>query len=405
MLAKINLMSLLVLLPLIVVDAAEEKNLLKNGDFSKSSYVDTIKDWGAKNAKVVLIDKKPTLVLNGSYSSISQIVQLKPDWQTLHLSTLMKATDIKVGDAAWKDGRLVLNFKDKEGKRVGPWPNVFNVKGTTDWTECERDYDVPVGSVSLDVNPANFGSSGKLEFQDIKLTVVPKVTISDDHRPVIILKLDDVVGVAERWNKCVDFLKEENVKASLGIIGYSMDSSNQDLFDWIKKQNETGLFEFWNHGYRNRLGKDKQGEFESDSVEEQREALVKTQNLVKEKTGISLATFGPHWSGTTEATVKALKGVPDIKIVFYYTGGAKRDWFVYQRFTNMEIPTFKPNFALVKKSFEGGEYKRPYLCLQGHPNQWTDDSFENFKQIVKYFKDSGCEFMTASEYVKEQTNK
>jgi hypothetical protein len=380
--------------------AAEENNLLKNGDFSKFSEK-SIEGWGnSQKVKVELIESKPTLILDGSYSHVSQTIEVKPEWQTLRLSMLMKASDIKIGDASWKDGRLVLVFKDKDGKKVGGWPKVFSVKGTTDWVKCERDYDIPAESVSLDVVPSMFGASGILEFQDIKLTVWPKVIITADHRPVIILKLDDVVRVTGKWNKCVEFLKEEKVKASLGIIGYSMAGNDQKLFDWIKAQNNTGMFEFWNHGYHNRSGKDKKGEFESDSAEEQRTALLNTQKLVKEKTGISLAVFGPHWSGTTAATVEALKGVPEIKSVFYYTGGAKRDWFIYQRFTNMEIPTFKPNFALVKKNFEGGEYKRPYLCLQGHPNSWTDDSFENFKQIVKYFKEQGCEFMTASEYVK-----
>ncbi len=391
---------------LVYSEGESTPNLLINGDFSSVSPAGSISGWSSsQKAKVELIDGVPTLILNGSYASISQKVALGKGWQTLRLSLKMKATDIKVGDADWKDGRLVLSFKDESGKQVGGWPKVFNTKGTTDWVECERDYDIPSGAVSVDVVPSLFGSSGQLEFRNISLKVLPKIEIAYDHRPVIILKLDDVVGVSERWNKCVDFLKEENVKASLGIIGYAMAGNNQQLFDWINKQNDTGLFEFWNHGYMNRSAKDKIGEFESDSVIEQKEALLKTQNLVKEKTGISLVVFGPHWSGTTSATVEALKDVPAIKIVFYYTDGVKGDWFVYKRFMNLEQPTFHPNFAAVKKQFEGGEYKRPYLCLQGHPNQWTDERFENFKQIVKYFKARGCEFMTASEYVKKQNTK
>ncbi len=377
------------------------ENLLDNGDLSKFSS-SSIEGWkNIKNAEIKIVDDKPTLVLYGSNSSLSQTVDLKPDWQTLRLSMRMKATDVNVGNAFWKDGRLVLTFKDKYGKRVGSWPRVFHTKDTTDWVECERDYDIPVGSVSVEVTPSMFGTSGKLEFQDISLKVLPKAVITEGHRPVILLKLDDVVRISDKWNKCVDFLKEENVKASLGIIGYAMESGNQKLFEWIKKQNGTGLFEFWNHGYMNRSGKDKYGEFESDDVEKQREALQKTQDLVKEKTGIQLVAFGPHWSGTTAATVEALNQVPEIKIVFYYTDGAKGDRFVYKRFTNMEYPTFKPNFRHVKKSFEGGGYKRPYLCLQGHPEAWNDEGFEDFKQIVKYYKAHGCEFMTASEYVRK----
>lgn len=41
----------------------------------------------------------------------------------------------------------------------------------------------------------------------------------------------------------------------------------------------------------------------------------------------------------------------------------------------------------------------PYIVLQGHPNQWDDKRFEDFTKVVRYLKEQGCPFMTASEYV------
>ena len=77
---------------------------------------------------------------------------------------------------------------------------------------------------------------------------------------VIVLKLDDVVAyrsqdgspVSPRWQRITDFLKERDIKASYGIIGFSLEDDNQAYFDWIRQMHESGLIEFWNHGYRNR---------------------------------------------------------------------------------------------------------------------------------------------------------
>ena len=148
-------------------------NLIANGDFSKIGDAGKIEAWQVgKNAKVEKIDGKPTLVLNGNYSGIKQNISLKPDWHTLHLSMRMKATNIKIGNASWKDGRVAMCFKNADGKRIGEWPKVFNVKGTSEWQNCERDYSIPSGAAILEFNPVNFGKSGKLELRDIRLTLI-----------------------------------------------------------------------------------------------------------------------------------------------------------------------------------------------------------------------------------------
>jgi hypothetical protein len=94
--------------------------------------------------------------------------------------------------------------------------------------------------------------------------------------------------------------------------------------------------------------------------------------LVKEKTGISLVAFGLHWRGTTAATVDALKDVPAIKIAFYYTAGAKGDWFVNKRFMELK----QPNFASVKKRFEGGE-------CRGHIFVFRDIQTSGVKNVLR----------------------
>lgn len=229
--------------------------------------------------------------------------------------------------------------------------------------------------------------------------------------PVVILKLDDITHhgvrgnqpIAPRWQRCVDFLKQEQVKASLGIIGFSLEEDCPVYFQWIKDLDREGLVEFWNHGYQNRKATDAQGEFESKSLEEQKTLLEKTQRLAKEKLGLTLRAFGPHWSGTNATTAAALAAIPEIKAWFYGPDPTIASHkVVLARTLNLEQPTFVPNFEKFKAGFEKFGRQKPYLALQGHPNSWDDQRFAEFVKIVKYLKAEGCTFQTVSEYMASQ---
>ncbi len=228
--------------------------------------------------------------------------------------------------------------------------------------------------------------------------------VPGEESQVIILKLDDVVAygtsaqspVPPRWQRVTDFLRNSDIKASYGIIGFSLEEENEAYFDWIKKLDASGDVEFWNHGYRNRKGTDKSGEFEG-SFEQQKTALERTQQLAKDRLGIELKAFGPHWSGTNEHTVRALRGIPEITMWFY--GPRESDKFVFERFLTLENPTHVPDFEKFKATYERVGRDKPCLALQGHPNSWDDERWDGFVKIIDYLKSKGCVFMTPSEYM------
>ena len=158
-------------------DASEQKrkNLVKNGDFSKTTDTGGILFWkGSKKAKIEKINGKHTLVLEGANIATVQEIALKPEWVKIKLKMKMRTIDVNKGDASWKNGRLAMCFKDADGKRAGKWPNVFNATGTTAWKTCKREYEVPKGAVLLELTLANFGVSGRVEFQNIKISVSAK---------------------------------------------------------------------------------------------------------------------------------------------------------------------------------------------------------------------------------------
>lgn len=227
----------------------------------------------------------------------------------------------------------------------------------------------------------------------------------------VILKLDDITpngapkgaGISPRWQRVADYVEKSGIKASFGIIGYSLEDDNKPYLDWIKETGKTGRIEFWNHGYKLRKSQEgEKGEFEEGSVEGQRESLMKTQRLAKEKLGVELKAFGPHWSGTTGDTEKAVESIPEIKLWFFGPMDKKNYTRTsVPRMLDMESPIFRPNFEKLKKDYEArGGVKIPCLTLQGHSNQWTDKDWENFVQIVEFLKSKGCVFMTPSEYLK-----
>lgn len=229
---------------------------------------------------------------------------------------------------------------------------------------------------------------------------------------VILLKLDDVVAgkltagpVPPRWQKTLDYLKANQIKGSFGVICQSLENDYPAYFQWIKDVQNGGLVEMWLHGYKMRGAIDT-GEFEQGTAEEQRAILAKSEQLAKDKLGFTLAAFGPHWSGTTDATDEALEGVPEIKIWLY--GPAKPKFFTrlsLERVMALENPTFVPDPVKFKAVYEKTAFNREVLVLQGHPNQWDDKRWAGFVEIIDFLKSKNVVFMTPSEYLKKTQTK
>ncbi len=238
--------------------------------------------------------------------------------------------------------------------------------------------------------------------------------------PVVMLKLDDLVRqkgdnvtVSARWQKLVDFLEAEKIHASLGILADSLEGDCPAYCNWIKQRVASGCIEIWDHGYYSRGIPDamkvgtRKAENEGGTVEDQAAMFEKSIALVKEKLGVDMAAFGPHSTHLDGTTYEALKQFPQIKAVWFYDApkGVKTDKVVIQRLMNLEVPLFVPNPDKVKEDFEKKRATLPYVAVQGHPNQWDDARFENFKKAVLYLRGQGCRFLTISEYLASQTAK
>ncbi|MDB6005094.1 MAG: hypothetical protein JWR15_2081 [Prosthecobacter sp.] len=222
---------------------------------------------------------------------------------------------------------------------------------------------------------------------------------------VVLLKLDDVVQVrmgknpvSARWLRIKDFLAEKHIKGSFGVICESLEKDNPTYFQWLKDLQAGGQIELWMHGYHLKTAKEP-GEFEHGTFEEQKAILEKAERMAKEKLGFSLPAFGPHWTGTTDATDQALEAVPEVKIWLY--GPKKPKYFTrlsIERVMALENPTFVPDATKFQDYYDKHAAKVEVLLLQGHPDQWTDERWAGFVKIIDFLQSKNAVFMTPSEY-------
>jgi len=227
------------------------------------------------------------------------------------------------------------------------------------------------------------------------------------QRRVVLLKLDDVVGVAQtgvspRWQQVTEFLESNHIAASYGIIGESLAPENEAYFAWLKARVDAGFIEFWNHGYRFRFdaaAAQARGEFDGTTAAAQGESIRQTQTLAQQRIGVALRGFGPHASAVDQHTFVLLDEQSEIDYVWFYKPvdqGMHRP-YVIERRVELEAPIFHPKFEAFRKRIDRATGTDDYVALQGHPNEWDEVGFAAFQRIVQWLRQSGASFCRPSD--------
>jgi len=223
------------------------------------------------------------------------------------------------------------------------------------------------------------------------------------YKQLIFLKADDFIFdasniISPRWISFVNFIKSRRIKASLGLIGNSLEKGNAAYFLYLKMLDDSGYFEIWNHGYNHILnGMNQNGEkfheFWNTSYDYQKTHLLKTQYLAKEKIGITLHTFGAPGNAWDNNTLKAIEDIDEIKV--WYFGPESYSKLSLKRLAEIEFPTTHPDFQKFKDNYNAQE---DYLALQVHPRAWDENEFSEFKKIVNFLIQNDVTFITPYEY-------
>ncbi|MEM1119116.1 MAG: polysaccharide deacetylase family protein [Bacteroidota bacterium] len=233
-------------------------------------------------------------------------------------------------------------------------------------------------------------------------------TKSVTSKPKVILKLDDLWykngQVHEGWIAVMDFLNEQKVTSAIGIIGSSLEKGDDPYFQWIKQRHAEG-HEIWHHGYchcKPTVDGQQVREFRGTSYDYQLAQLQKTQQLAKDKLGLTFTTFGAPYNSTDTSTVEALEKMPELKIWLFKETATPTDKQILKRIkpVNIEYPVHIPDFAQFRLGYESHQ-KEPILVIQGHPRSWSEDPerMNNFRQIILFLKAEGVEFTTPSKYL------
>lgn len=220
---------------------------------------------------------------------------------------------------------------------------------------------------------------------------------------LVILKADDMFFVEDtivplRWISFIDYIKSKGIKASIGVIGNSLEAGNDKYFKYLKSIAASGNFELWNHGYNHIYdGKYPNGEsykeFYNTPYSYQYKYMSRTDSLAIKKLGIIFHTFGAPGNGIDSVTVRAINNQKNIKVWLF--GLPESTKLTMQRFVEIEFPTFNPDYFRFIRNYSS---EKPCLVLQIHPNGWDEIKFTEFKKIIDYLLSEKVTFINPYEY-------
>ena len=152
----------------------------------------------------------------------------------LKLSWKWNVANLKTGEKPWFDARVLLKFKDAEGKEVKPEPRPTYVqKPTNGWQDRENSFLVPQSAVKLVVMFSLFQvKSGEMDVSDVKL-------VPTDPQPLIAAKEKEQRQIAARQ---VPDEKPDKAKwpSELRVVGNRLrDAAGREV--WLQGVNAGGM--------------------------------------------------------------------------------------------------------------------------------------------------------------------
>ena len=90
--------------------------------------------------------------------------------KAIELTWRMRVSNLKRGKQTWFDARIMMDFKDAEGKKLKGAPAPNTAKNTDGWVERSVKFLVPEGARTLDFMPTLFNvESGTFDLDDVVL--------------------------------------------------------------------------------------------------------------------------------------------------------------------------------------------------------------------------------------------
>jgi endoglucanase len=216
-------------------------NLITNGDFQTEAkgkgggpegwgVLKGDKTWGQEGANRYATMKSPA---PDKMVSLYRTVDVPVDVKALELSWKQRVTGLKKGKMPWFDARIMMEWHDAGGKKIGTPPPAHTQKDTNGWVDRSKSFLVPEGAVTLVLMPSLFQvTTGTFDIDDMVLKPTD---------PEILYAQQRVNEEAERMRH-VDFEepKKENWPQPLKVVGNRLhDPSGKEV--WLQGVNPGGL--------------------------------------------------------------------------------------------------------------------------------------------------------------------
>lgn len=219
---------------------ASAGNLIPNGDFqTQAKGRDEPEGWGAlrgdkqwgqegDNRFAILKSSVPDKMV-----TLYRTVDVPVGVEALELSWRQRVTGLKKGKMPWFDARIMMEWHDAGGKKIGTPPPAHTQKDTDGWVPRSKSFLVPDGAVTLVLMPALFQvTSGTFDLDDLVLKPTD---------PEILYAQKRDQEEAERMRH-VDFEepKKDKWPQPLRVVGNRLhDPSGKEV--WLQGVNPGGL--------------------------------------------------------------------------------------------------------------------------------------------------------------------
>lgn len=325
----------------------------------------------------------------------------------INIMLMAKRAGLPIDQLVSKDGRsfykaidFLTPYLDK-GQEAWPYQQISG------WDEEVQSFCKDLYRIATCLNPVNkenylrlFRSHYVYNRDDRFNLLFMDEKMLTGYSPKIILKLDDLFV---KNNKCscesvMKMLKQRGLAASFGVIMQRCDDTIQSFIrPYILAKNTKGfeLFEFWHHGYDH-----KRPEFGGTSYEYQKRHFELADSLGKGLLGVQLITFGAPFNQVDSLTARVIKENDNYRYVFFaderFFQGS--DIVILNNRVNMEDGTGNVNYKYFLENYRACRIlDKPYIVLQGHPNQWDDKKMNEFVMILNFLQEEGCEFVLPSQ--------
>ncbi len=170
-----------------------------------------------------------------------QQIKVPESARALELSFRMRVSDLKKGKQSWFDARIMMDFKDAEGKKLKGAPSPNTGKSTDGWVERTVSFLVPEGARTLDFMPTLFQvESGTFDLDNVVLRTTDPAPIEEKAKAAEAAKREKMEkeAVAKRA-KAAAVLAKSGSLISNGDFETDSKKADQWPDDWNKPTGAT----------------------------------------------------------------------------------------------------------------------------------------------------------------------